>query len=95
MPFTEDATTQNVYLDDFGVSCTSGGTTANGILEQPDQILAGDMIISTEYELTAKTSDFGTLVSGDSITVDGNAFTVRDARKENDGVFCRLSLSKN
>ena len=40
MPFIEDATTQNVYLDDFGVSCTSGGTTAKGILEQPDQILA-------------------------------------------------------
>jgi len=95
MPFTEDATTQNVYLDDFGVSCTSGGTTAKGILEQPDQILAGDMIISTEYELTAKTSDFGSLVSSDTITVNGTAFTVRDVRKENDGVFCRLSLSKN
>ena len=95
MPFTEDTTTQNVYLDDFGVTCTSGGTTAKGILEQPDQILAGDMIISTEYELTAKTSDFGSLVSGDTITVDGTAFTVRDVKKENDGVFCRLSLSKN
>ena len=95
MPFTEDATTQNVYLDDFGVSCTSGGTTGLGILEQPDQILAGDMIISTEYELTAKTSDFGSLVSGSSITVDSTAFTVRDVRKENDGVFCRLSLTKN
>ena len=95
MPFTEDATTQNVYLNDFGVSCTSGGTTGLGILEQPDQILAGYMIISTEYELTAKTSDFGSLVSGSSITVDSTAFTVRDVRKENDGVFCRLSLTKN
>ena len=95
MPFTEDATTQNVYLNDFGVSCTSGGTTGLGILEQPDQILAGDMIISTEYELTAKTSDYGSLVSCSSITVDSTAFTVRDVRKENDGVFCRLSLTKN
>ena len=94
MPFTEDATTQNVYLDDFGVSCTSGGTTAKGILEQPDQILAGDMIISTEYELITKTTDFGSLVSGDSITVDSVAYTVRDLRKENDGVFCRISLQK-
>ena len=94
MPFTEDATTQNVYLDDFGVSCTSGGTTEKGILEQPDQILAGDMIISTEYELITKTSDFGTLVSGDSITVDSVSYTVRDLRKENDGVFCRISLQK-
>ena len=95
MPFTEDTTTLAVYLNDFGVSCTSGGTTGLGILEQPDQILAGDMIISTEYELTAKTSDFGTLLSGSSITVDGTAFTVRDTKKENDGVFCRLSLTKN
>ena len=43
----------------------------------------------------AKTSDFGSLLSGASITVDGTAFTVRDTKKENDGVFCRLSLSKN
>ena len=94
MPFTEDATTQNVYLNDFGVSCTSGGTTGLGILEQPDQILAGDMIISTEYELTAKTSDFGTLVSGDSITVDSVAYTVREVRKLDDGTFCEISLQK-
>ena len=94
MAFVEDSTTLSAYLNDFGVSCTSGGTTANGILEQPDQILAGDMIISTEYELITKTSDFGTLVSGDSITVDSVAYTVRDLRKENDGVFCRISLQK-
>ncbi len=94
MAFVEDSTTQSAYLNDFGVSCTSGGTTGLGILEQPDQILAGDMIISTEYELTAKTSDFGTLVSGDSITVDSVAYTVRELRKENDGVFCRISLQK-
>ena len=94
MAFVEDSTTQSAYLNAFGVSCTSGGTTANGILEQPDQILAGDMIISTEYELITKTSDFGTLVSGDSITVDSVAYTVRDLRKENDGVFCRISLQK-
>ena len=48
MAFTEDATTLNVYLNDFGVSCTSGGTTALGVLSQPQTILAGDQIISTE-----------------------------------------------
>ena len=52
------------------------------------------MIISTEYELITKTSDFGSLVSGDSITVDSVAYTVRELRKENDGVFCRISLQK-
>ncbi len=91
MEISED---QTVYLADFGVSCTSGGTTAKAILEQPDQILAGDMIISTEYELIARTSDFGSLVAGNSITVDSVAYTVRDLRKENDGAFCRISLQK-
>ena len=94
MPFTEDATTQDVYLSDFGVTCIAGSTTGLGVLEQPDQILAGDMIISTEYELFAKTSDFGSLVATDSITVDNVAYTVRDIRKENDGTFCRISLQK-
>ena len=94
MTFTEDATTQDVYLGDFGVTCIAGSTTGLGVLEQPDQILAGDMIISTEYELFAKTSDFGSLVATDSITVDSVAYTVRDIRKENDGTFCRISLQK-
>ena len=94
MALTEDATTQNVYLDDFGVSCTSGGTTAKGILEQPDQILAGDMIISTEYELITKTSDFGTLVAGDSITVNSTAYTVRTNEAGLDGLTREITLQK-
>ena len=52
------------------------------------------MIISTVYELITKTYDFGSLVSGDSITFDTVAYTVRELRKENDGVFCRISLQK-
>tara|TARA_B100000378_G_scaffold278901_1_gene284286 strand:- start:12192 stop:12479 length:288 start_codon:yes stop_codon:yes gene_type:complete len=95
MPFTEDATTQDVYLGDFGVTCIAGSNTGLGVLEQPDQILAGDMLISTEYELTTRTAIFGSLVSGDSIIVESIPFTVRDIKKENDGTFCRLSLSKN
>ena len=51
MQISED---QTVYLDDFGVSCTSGGTTAKAILEQPDLVLAGNQIISTDYQLTAR-----------------------------------------
>ena len=94
MPFTEDATTQNVYLDDFGVSCTSGGTTAKAILEQPDLVLAGNQIVSTDYQLTAKVSDFGTLIAGASITVDSVAYTVRELRKLDDGIFCEISIQK-
>ena len=94
MAFVEDSTTQSAYLNDFGVSCTSGSTTANGILEHPDLVLAGNQIVSTDYQLTAKTSDFGSLVAGASITVDSVAYTVREVRKLDDGSFVEISLQK-
>ena len=94
MAFTEDATTLNVYLNDFGVSCTSGGTTALGVLSQPQTILAGDQIISTEYELFTLTSNFGALLSGASISVNSVNYKVREVQSEDDGVFCRIMLSK-
>ena len=94
MAFVEDSTTLSAYLNDFGVSCTSGGTTANGILEQPDLVLAGNQIVSTDYQLTAKTSDFGSLIAGASITVDSVAFTVREVRKLDDGSFVEIRLQK-
>jgi len=87
MAFTEDATTLNVYLNDFGVSCTSGGTTALGVLSQPQTILAGDQIISTEYELFTLTSNFGALLSGASISVNSVNYKVREVQAEDDCVF--------
>ncbi len=94
MALTEDTDTLSTYLNDFGVSCKSGTVTANAIFEQPDLVLAGDRIVSTDYQLTAKTSDFGTLVGGASITIDNVAYTVREVRKIDDGSFCEISVSK-
>ena len=94
MAFVEDSTTLSAYLNDFGVSCTSGGTTAKAILEQPDLVLAGNQIISTDYQLTARVSDFGSLVAGATITVDSVAYTVREVRKLDDGAFCEIAIQK-
>ena len=91
MQISED---QTVYLADFGVTCTSGGTTAKAILEQPDLVLAGNQIISTDYQLTARVSDFGNLIAGASITVDSVAYTVREVRKLDDGAFCEIAIQK-
>ena len=52
MSFADDLTT--VFGSPFGVSCTSGGTTANGILDQPTDVLAGDQVISVGYVLHCK-----------------------------------------
>tara|TARA_X000001382_G_C3155803_1_gene174507 strand:+ start:782 stop:1075 length:294 start_codon:yes stop_codon:yes gene_type:complete len=84
-----------VFLDDpFAVSATSGATTANVLLDQPSQVLAGDMVLHTDYQITAKASDFGSLIAGASITVDSVAYTVREARLIDDGLLCEISLQK-
>jgi hypothetical protein len=91
MPLTEDL---SGFFNDFGVSCTAGAVTALGILDMPTQVLAGDQMLSTDYTLTAKASDFGSLLYGDSITVAGVAYTVREARLIDDGAIVELGLQK-
>lgn len=91
MPLTEDL---GEFFNDFGVSCTAGAVTALGILDMPTQVLAGDQILSTDYTLMAKASDFGNLLYGDAITVAGVAYTVREARLIDDGALVELGLQK-
>ena len=52
------------------------------------------MVLSTDYQVTAKASDFGTLLAGASITVDSVAYTVRETRQIGDGLLCEISLQK-
>ena len=80
------------YLADFGVDCVAGSVTGKGILDMPGQVIAGDMVLSTDYPLTAKAADFGTLLRGDSVTVNGSAYTVREARLIDDGLFVEIAL---
>jgi hypothetical protein len=84
----------NLFLDDFGVSCTAGAISALGILDMPTQVVAGDMVLSTDYTLTARAADFGGLKYGDSITVAGTAYTVRETRLIDDGAFVEIGLQK-
>ena len=88
---TEDL---NIFLADFGVSCTAGAVTALGILDMPSQVLLSDAILSTDYTLTAKASSFGGLQYGDAITVAGVAYTVREAQYIDDGQMVQLGLQK-
>lgn len=92
MAFTEDL---DIFLADFGVSVTAGAVTALGILNMPGEILAGGMVISTDYTLTAKADDFGDLLYGSQISVNGTLFTVREATLQDDGRFVELSLQRS
>jgi len=91
MAFSEDL---NVFLDDFGVSCTAGAVSALGILDMPTQVLAGEMVLSTDYTLTCRASDFGGLLYGAAITVAGVNYSVREVRKLDDGAFVEIALQR-
>ena len=91
MAFTEDLDT---YFADFTDTVVYSGTTYKGILDEPDEMIADGIVLATDYQLTAKTSDFGTLIAGESITVDSVAYTVREVRKLDDGSFVEISLQK-
>ena len=91
MALSEDL---DIFLADFGVSCTAGATTANGILDMPSQVISDGMVLTTDYTLTARASNFGSLIRGDSITVDGTAYTVRETMLLDDGKFVQLGIQR-
>ncbi len=91
MAFTEDL---NLFLSDFGVTCTAGAVTGTGILDMPSQVVADGMVLTTDYMLTARSADFGGLLYGDGITVNGANYQVRDVRQLDDGAFVEVSLQK-
>jgi hypothetical protein len=84
----------NLFLNDFGVSCTAGAISALGVLDMPTQVVAGDMVLSTDYTLTCRNADFGGLLFGDSITVGGINYQVREVRRIDDGAFVEISMMR-
>ena len=91
MAFTENL---DEFLADFGVNCTAGAITAKGILDMPSQVISDGMVLTTDFTLTARFSNFGSLVRGDSITVNGTAYTVRETMLVSDGKFVEIALQK-
>lgn len=82
------------FLNDFGVTVTDGTTTGKGILDMPGEIIAGGMVLTTDYQLTVRASEFGKKLYGDVLTVAGSKYTVKEARLQDDGMFAVIYLSK-
>lgn len=91
MAFTEDL---DLFLADFGVSVTSGAVTGVGILDMPTEIIADNVVLTTDYKVTVKTSEFGGLIYGAPVTVNGVNYQVREALKIDDGEFTELMLTR-
>lgn len=82
------------FADLDAVPVTNGIVTGVGILDMPSEIIADGVVLTTDYKLTVKTSDFGGLLYGDGLTVNGVNYTVRNAMLVDDGSFTELSLMK-
>ena len=91
MAFTEDL---DIFFQDFQDTVVYSSSTYKGILEEPDEVVADGVVMTTDYMLTAKTSDLGTLIFDAALTVNGDAYKVRSTRKIDDGSLCILSLMK-
>jgi hypothetical protein len=77
-------------LFSFGASSvTAGAVSGLGLLMMPGEIIADGMVLTTDYELTVKTSEFGNLQYGTGIVVDAVPYTVRSVMPIDDG---RLSI---
>lgn len=93
MPLTENL---DVFLStaEFAVAVTNGVTATTGILDMPSEVIAGNMVITTDYALTIKASVYPNLKYGDALTVAGVAYTVREVRLIDDGAFATVYLQK-
>lgn len=83
----------DAFLEDFGVTVTSGALSGLGLLDMPDQII-GSIAVSSDLGVVLKASVFGNLDHGASITVNGTTYTVREVLKMDDGAFVRVTLSQ-
>lgn len=86
----------DVFLStaEFAVAVTNGVTATTGILDMPSEVIAGGMVITTDYALTIRSSVYPALKYGDSLTVGGAAYTVREVRLIDDGAFSTVYLQK-
>jgi hypothetical protein len=82
------------FLNDFGVAVVFGGITTKGILDAPGEVVAGGMVLSTDYQLTFQTSTMSALDYQSTLTAGGVSFIVREVRALDDGAFSVASMSK-
>lgn len=79
----------------FGKPVVAGAVSGYGILDVPTQVIADGMVLTTEYRLTVRTDQFGGLKYGDSVTVDGVSYVVREPMLVDDGLLTEVLLTKS
>ena len=91
MAFTEDI---NTFFVDFAEDVIYETIRYKGILEQPDELIADGIVMTTDYELTVRSSELGNLDFDTVIEVSNVKYKVRNVRKIDDGTLSKISLTK-
>ncbi len=84
----------DVFIDDFGVDVVSDNGPFRAVFDMPDELLSDGIVVSTDYKITAKSSDVGALRVNDKLYIDNETYYVRVVRKIDDGKFSLVGLSK-
>jgi hypothetical protein len=84
-----------IYMADFGVTVVSGAISGLGIFDMPSEMIIDNQIITTDYTLTCAASEFGHLLYGSQVSVNGVPYTVRATQLVHDGVFVQISLQRD
>jgi hypothetical protein len=84
----------DVFFVDFGVEVVKGSVKGVGILDAPTNVISDGSILTTDYLLTVQSSKFPNCLYGDSITVAGIAYKVRESRQTDDGKLTEILLMK-
>jgi len=89
-----DSAFSDVFLADFGLEATAGSASGKVLFDQPDNAAFGDLVQTTDYTATLRVADFPALAVGNSITISGTAYVVREVVRIEDGAFARATLAK-
>ena len=94
LSFTEDL---DAFFDTpgFTVPVVFGATTGVGYFESPTEIIADGVLLTTDYAVVVKTSEFSTVTNGDTMTVEGTSYTVREPMLLDDGKIMRVMLMQD
>lgn len=93
MAFVEDL---SVFFDEFSaVPVVAYGVNGYGILDSTGEYIGpDDSRDNDEYAIRCLSTQFGSLLYGDQLTVDSLPFKVRGNLPIDDGKFCLILLTK-
>lgn len=76
-----------------GVPVLWGAVSGEAILEQNAEVVVNGQVISVEYALhNLPTAQFGNLLYGDELSIQGVTYQVRELLRVGDGQYCMASL---